>query len=307
MALLLMLVFMVQPAIAAEENLVVNGSFESGSSGWQLFAGPSIEVQVGQAGNPYSGTKLVELDSTAVSGIYQDLPTQVGRTYKLTFAFSPRPGVEDNKLNVRWGDTVVAQLAKSGAGLSNTQWQIYTYDLKATSPSTRLSFDDLNERSDSLGAYIDAVSLVAKPVVCDPNFVLNPANNHCYGLTSVLTWPNANAAANAAGGHLVTINDRAEQDWLLQTFGGQTDPGNAPSFWIGFSNDNKSGAYTWVNGEPVTFTSWNTLWGEPNNHENKDERYADFCTQKGFLCPEVGVWNDRPDVWPQQKGIIERP
>ena len=324
MALVLMFVFVVQPASAAEENLVVNGGFENGSSNWKLFAGPSIEVQYGNAGQPYAGKKLVELDSTAVTGIYQDIPTEVGRTYKLTFAFSPRAGVQDNKLNVHWGDIPVVQLGKSGSSLSNTKWQVYTYDVIATSPTTRLSFDDLNEKSDSLGAYIDAISVVAKPVVCDAPFVLNPANNHCYGLTDVSTWLEAENVAQAAGGHLVSINDQAEQTWLLDTFGSQVTGGEIPSFWIGFTDIGSRNNYAWVNGDPVTFTNWNELWSEPNKYQNVgmaryglEEHYADFCAQVGPLCPEVGVWNDRPsaatsDLYiakygPRVKGIIELP
>jgi len=159
-----------QPSALAAENLVVNGSFEEPTvellgypesvPGWQLSAGPAVEFQQGIAGTAYDGGQLVELDGLEVSGIYQDIPTKPGKTYKLTFAFSPRPNVADNKLNVSWGDTTVAQLEKSGEGLADTDWQVYTYYLKATSDSTRLSFDDLNEESDALGTFIDAVSLV---------------------------------------------------------------------------------------------------------------------------------------------------
>lgn len=39
-------------------------------------------------------------------------------------------------------------------------WEIYNYDLKATSTSTRLSFEDLDETSDGFGSYIDGVSVV---------------------------------------------------------------------------------------------------------------------------------------------------
>ncbi len=161
-------------AQAAGANLVVNGSFEEpvaesaygpldwkpSLKGWELSAGPAIEIQGGVVGKSYDGKQLVELDGLEVSGIYQDIPTKPGNTYKLTFAFSPRPDVADNKLNVSWGDTKIATLEKSGEGLSDTDWQVYTYNLKATGDSTRLSFDDLDETSDALGTFIDGVSLV---------------------------------------------------------------------------------------------------------------------------------------------------
>lgn len=152
-----------------DKDLIQNGSFETPVTtlghypsipGWNLLDGSSIEIQHNLAGKPSEGAQLVELDSNGVSGIYQDIPTQPGQTYTLTFAFSARPNVAQNKLNVRWGDTLVAQLEKNGSGLWDTEWQVYSYELTATDSSTRLSFDDLDELSDGQGSYIDAVSLI---------------------------------------------------------------------------------------------------------------------------------------------------
>lgn len=140
----------------------------------------------------------------------------------------------------------------------------------------------------------------------DTSFVLNPTNNHCYGLTDVLTWNQARAAAQKAGGNLVTINDEGEQSWLLDTFNSRVGGGDASSFWLGYTDVDSPGTYKWVNGEPDSFQNWNQLWSEPNNYLNLDEHYADFCAEVGFLCPQVGVWNDRPEGWPKLKGIIER-
>ncbi len=103
------------------------------------------------------------MDGNAVSSIYQDIPTEIGKTYKLTFAFSPRPNIVDNKLNVKWGKTSVAQLDKSGEGLFDTDWQVYNYEIPSLCSSTRLSFDNLNETSDGLGSFIDAITLEESP------------------------------------------------------------------------------------------------------------------------------------------------
>jgi hypothetical protein len=172
------------------------------------------------------------------------------------------------------------------------------------------------------------------------DYVVNPANQHAYALTEVLTWPNAEATAVAAGGHLVTLNDEAEQTWVLDTFGDQVEGGDISSFWIGFNNEGKeetlfyelcrgggcapaiwftsnpqayiADTYTWASGESVTFTNWDvhrtrfSVTGEPNNYWDI-ERYADMCTKPGFLCTATGLWNDRPDFWPTLKGIIELP
>ena len=54
------------------------------------------------------------------------------------------------------------------------------------------------------------------PVV--PDWHVNPATGHSYAQIVDLTFDLAEADALALGGHLVTINDRAEQDWLSATF-----------------------------------------------------------------------------------------
>ncbi|MEH2003914.1 PEP-CTERM sorting domain-containing protein [Nostoc sp.] len=164
---------------AAAVSIVTNGGFEqpaiaSGSftiqnpiPGWSLTSDSApdagIEVQNNVAGSPYEGNQFVELDGNAVSGIFQNLATTVGQTYKLEFAFSPRPGVEDNRLNVLWGGNTVANLVANGAENYDTAWTKYVYQVVATSKITTLRFDNLNEFSDTLGTYIDNVSVTAVP------------------------------------------------------------------------------------------------------------------------------------------------
>lgn len=163
----------VQSAQAA--SIVTNGGFEapqlsSGSfqlpssiPGWTIETGPSFEVQNNIAGSPFEGNQFIELDSSGVTKFYQNLITEVGQQYLLTFAFSPRPGVPDNRLNVEWGGSLVASLSANGLGLSNTSWTTYSTLLTATNNVTRLSFGNLNELSNSLGSYLDAVSVTSVP------------------------------------------------------------------------------------------------------------------------------------------------
>jgi hypothetical protein len=155
-------------------NIVVNGSFElpalsnpswslfDSIPGWSLASGPYIEVQNHVAGNPYDGNQFVELDSTAESAIFQDLPTLTGVQYYLSFAFSPRPGVPVNSMGVSWNGSSVTTVSATGTGLLDTSWTVYNFTLTASSTTTRLQFSGLGP-SDSLGEYVDAVSVEQTP------------------------------------------------------------------------------------------------------------------------------------------------
>ncbi|NET29428.1 DUF642 domain-containing protein [Okeania sp. SIO1I7] len=170
-------------AIAAETNLVVNGSFEepvveyvsfeNPIPGWDISESFAVEMRHPFTADAYDGEQFIELDGTTfflngLTRISQDLPTQEGQTYKLSFAFSPAPGVLDNKLNVYWQNELVVALDESGEGLSNNDWQVHDYCLEANSTNTTLSFDNLNETPDDQGSYLDAVSVVANSPECSP-------------------------------------------------------------------------------------------------------------------------------------------
>lgn len=160
-------------------NLITNGSFEDPSiangsfsylpsiPSWTLASGPAIEIQNQVAGSPFAGRQFVELDSSANSSMYQDLATVAGDTYRLSFAYSPRPGIaaNSNGIDVSWNGGVVLSLAQSGVGLPDTSWTVYNLDLKALSNSTRLQFTATGI-SDSFGGYLDLVSVNA--VVPEP-------------------------------------------------------------------------------------------------------------------------------------------
>ncbi|MBU0638632.1 MAG: DUF642 domain-containing protein [Planctomycetes bacterium] len=170
---------------AYADNLVVNGSFEEPVvdhtaqwniyqiiPGWQIERGPSIELQRGVYGwQPAVGDQWLELDSDidgpngsmhgedASTAVFQNLDTVVGQDYELSFAFSPRPGVSDNVLEITWDGQVLDTLTADGSGLCNTDWQYYTYAVTATADTTVLGFGDRSV-SDSLGTFVDDVSVV---------------------------------------------------------------------------------------------------------------------------------------------------
>ena len=106
----------------------------------------------------------------------------------------------------------------------------------------------------------------------------NPATSHDYLFYGGegMPWAEAEAFAISLGGHLVTINDAAENDWLIATFGTE--------YFIGLNDMAVEGAWVWASGEPVTFTRW--LPGEPNDYLGED--FAMIWNK-----PPIG-WNDVP-------------
>ena len=114
--------------------------------------------------------------------------------------------------------------------------------------------------------------------------VNNATNGHHYYLLSSSSWPTSEAEAMSLGGHLTTINDAAENAWVLSTFE------TAAGLWIGLSDSVIEGTFVWADGAPVTYLNWNLY--EPDG--NPDEPRQDFVLmlQPGFPGMISGAWVD---------------
>ncbi len=118
--------------------------------------------------------------------------------------------------------------------------------------------------------------------------VVNPANGHQYYLLDDATWQGGEAESVTLGGHLTTINDANEQNWVFTTFGtvGQVDR----SLWIGYHEVATEGNYVWVNGEPNGYTNWAP--GEPNNNGGIGEAFVHMIRTGNGFGATPGKWND---------------
>jgi hypothetical protein len=118
----------------------------------------------------------------------------------------------------------------------------------------------------------------------------NPANGHTYALLSSATWTDSETYAQSLGGHLVTINDAAENAWVYNTFISLTRGATQPGLWIGLNDAAVEGSMRWASGEPVTYTHWYP--GEPNNSAGGGPGGEDYVAMQGPIDPLPGTWND---------------
>ena len=131
-------------------------------------------------------------------------------------------------------------------------------------------------------------SVVNAGVVGSP--ILNPANNHYYYLLSPATWSASQTEALSLGGNLVTINDAAENEWVYSTFGGLNR-----ALWIGLTDQDSEGTFSWISGEAFSFSNWSP--GEPNNGGGfvSDENYVYIVEANPGWLLTPGMWNDVPN------------
>jgi hypothetical protein len=130
--------------------------------------------------------------------------------------------------------------------------------------------------------------------------VTNPSNGNHYYLLTQNNWSNSEAEAVGLGGHLVTINDVAENSWVTSTFANFA--GVPRALWIGLNDVAVEGSFVWASGEPLSFTNWGPASGgppEPNNFGG-GENWAHVFPPTDNRYP---TWNDLPDL-PDAYGFV---
>ena len=124
------------------------------------------------------------------------------------------------------------------------------------------------------------------------------ALRNCPASTLVVNEPATFAAAQAncktLGAHLVTLANEAENDfaWGL----------NSEEHWIG-SNDGKGpnnsteGTFTWLTGEPFTYTNWSSNQPNTSDTDCGDSGLTGHCYEHCAFQwtggEHDGQWNDR--------------
>lgn len=125
-------------------------------------------------------------------------------------------------------------------------------------------------------------------------WVVNPANGHAYKKIYCHSIEDAITKATAENAYLVSINDKAENEWIKNVFG-------RSNFWIGLSDAAEEGKWVWHSGEPVTYTNWINRERSTGNTDMKDYVIIeDFTGKWQVVAPGDGQTRYI------QKAILER-
>lgn len=134
-------------------------------------------------------------------------------------------------------------------------------------------------------------------------------NGHLYYLLTPASYVDAETQAVALGGHLATINDQAEHDWVWSTFVPvvpTSGDSRARGLWIGYTDSELFGAsegnWIWVSGESPTYTNWYP--GEPNDSAvQMQEDFAFLWVVEGGRWLDADITGSGNTVY----GVVEVP
>jgi len=162
----------------ASANLLTNGSFEQelvlnqASGGWGFFDPSDVDgwssttnnIEIWESGfnqvPAADGNRFAELNahpdtSGSAFTLFQNFATVENEIYELNFAFRARNGQE--KFNVAAGS-----LNMDIVNNDNDNWTLFTGMFTALSDSTTLMFTSIDPDTETLGNFLDDVSVIAK-------------------------------------------------------------------------------------------------------------------------------------------------
>jgi len=166
-----------------------------------------------------------------------------------------------------------------------------SYEIKDIRPREGYSYDGVYIGTDGIHDGFRSGTITSKDSVValsfskiDAETIGEPAaqmvfNGHTYlYYDTPVTWYTARQLCEAAGGHLVTVTDEAEQTAIMSM-------GWHGCVWLGASDGNQEGVWQWVTGEAFQYANW--LSGQPDDYQGNATAGEDYLT-----VWEEGVWND---------------
>lgn len=137
--------------------------------------------------------------------------------------------------------------------------------------------------------------------------ITNPITKRRFYLLEKSSWPEAESAAVLMGGHLATVRNQDDEDWIFSTF---ARLGQFRNLWIGLHDpdpvysstisEERKSEFVWSSGDPVSYSNWSNE--EPSNAWGTGEYYVYITNPNSGSIPNptgkerVGKWNDY-DFW----------
>ncbi len=185
-------------------DILVNGSFESGYTGWTFTGNQSIESAA-----PYvatDGGKLVGFNDgnrTPNAVLSQNFSTVAGQTYTLTFdvgVLSYTTASQTLRVTVSGSGTILDQVITfNGPGNGSNLWLPQSFTFVATGPISTLTFRDQSTSTAALDMTLDRVRVTGPPSVGPPIVNTAPvATGNAYSIDENITLvvPAAGVLAN---------------------------------------------------------------------------------------------------------------
>ena len=136
------------------------------------------------------------------------------------------------------------------------------------------------------------ISVLAIPVLAT-DWITNPANGHEYALVYGPSWWDAEYQAESLGGHLATIRNQEENQWLFETFAYQD------AIWFGLyqlpDSSNIPESWVWASGEHVQFFNWG---GGTPCYTWPPQRYAAMYGHHAGEWDHYGEWTNYTESIP---------
>jgi hypothetical protein len=291
--LLFPLLLLCPPLVA--QNHAIQEDFESGAfppAGWAL-------EELGYSGYVWTSS-TVHLQGTSA---YHDdwYGTNDNRLVSVAANLSTHAEVflhyDQRVVYASWRDTHLIEYSLDGGLTYTTAHSDITGDTTSTTTiipipslaglaSVRLAFRYIGDYASEWN--LDNILLTDEGLTALME-ATNPANGHKYYLLPQSGWNDAQLMAESLGGNLTTIDDQAENDWILQTFGDYN--GLVADLWIGFNDVAVEGVFEWADGTPPGFTNWHP--NQPDNNGNNENYVHMYGINSSY---GQGTWNDMFDA-----------
>lgn len=155
-------------------------------------------------------------------------------------------------------------------------------------------FDARNDWNESFAPVHGVIEVDIPDVLAGPFY----HNGHTYYLLEDANWYEANAAAKAMGGDLVTVNDAAENNFVR--FNVAQFDGSIRHTWLGLNDQYNEGTFSWNDADPSAYRAW--ISSEPNGGVGENF-VAMFRGSSGWF-DAAHDWNER---FAAVHGVVEVP